>query len=121
MRPILLGIGGGHSGAGKTTVACGILHELPEILPIAVEMLSNFKGILVEGNSAIDILRPDIVIFVSGPDGEIKSGAERILLMADIVVFDGEPPVGMPQRARNFRRDEVGKISEFISVISKKL
>lgn len=96
-------------------------HELPEILPMAVEMLSNFKGIIVEGNSAIDILRPDIVIFVSGPEGEIKSGAERILRMADIVVFDGEPPVGTPRRAKNFRRDEVGKILDFISGVSKKL
>lgn len=173
MRPVLLGIGGSRSGAGKTTVACEILqnlpgwgaikytksslygsitddikvlsekgkdtkrfldsgagkvlwvrapfHELPEILPMAVEMLSNFKGIIVEGNSAIDILRPDIVIFVSGPEGEIKSGAERILRMADIVVFDGEPPVGTPRRAKNFRRDEVGKILDFISGVSKKL
>ena len=173
MRPVLLGIGGSRSGAGKTTVACEILrnlsgwgaikytktslygsitddikvlsgkgkdtkrfldsgadkvlwvrapfHELPEILPMAVGMFSNFKGVVIEGNSAIDILRPDIVIFVSGHEGEIKRGAEKILRMADVVVFDGEPPFGTPRRAKNFRRDEVGKILDFISGVIKKL
>ena len=173
MRPILLGIGGSRSGAGKTTVVCEILrnlsgwgaikytktslygsitddikvlsekgkdtkrfldsgagkvlwvrapfHELPEILPMAVKMFSSFTGVVIEGNSAIDILRPDIVIFVSGPEGEIKRGAEKILRMADIVVFDGEPPVGTPRRAKNFRRDEVGKILDFISGVIKKV
>jgi hypothetical protein len=169
MRPIIIGIGGGRSGAGKTGIACNILskfpgwgaikytktslygsitddikvlsetgkdtkrfldsgagkvvwvqspfHELPEIFPMAVGMLSHLEGIVVEGNSAIDVLKPDIVIFVSGPEGKIKDGAENILRMADVVIFDREPPVEMPQGVKKFQRNEVEKILDFISGI----
>ena len=173
MGPILLGIGGGRSGAGKTTVACEILrklpgwgaikytktffygsitddidilsqkgkdtrrlldsgagkvvwvrapfYELPEILPMAVEMLSQLKCIVIEGNGAIEVLRPDIVIFVSGSEGKIKDGAEKILTMADIVVFDGEPPVETPQRAKKFRWDEIGEALDLVLEIIRGL
>jgi hypothetical protein len=167
MRPIIIGIGGGHSGAGKTGIACMILtklpgwgaikytktslygsitddinvlseqgkdtkrfldagagkviwvqspfHELPEILPLAAGMLSHLEGIIVEGNSAIDVLKPDIVIFVSGPEGRIKESAEHILRMADVVIFERELPAEMPEGAKKFRRDEAEKILDFIS------
>jgi molybdopterin-guanine dinucleotide biosynthesis protein len=163
----MIGIGGGYSGSGKTTVACEILKklkgwgaikytktflyssiidnkdvlseegkdtkklldagaeevlwarapfsELSEILPLAVEMLSHLKGIVVEGNSAIEILNPDIVIFVSGKYKKFKPGAEKILRMADIVIFDTEPPPGIPQDAERFRRDKVEDIFECLS------
>ena len=169
MRPIIIGIGGGHSGVGKTTIACKVLqrfpgwgaikytktslyasitddidvlsekdkdtkrfldsgaekvlwvrspfHELPEILPTAVEMLSHLKGIVVEGNGAIDVLGPDIVVFVFGPEGEIKSGAGKILRMADIIVFDRELPPETPQAGKKFRRDEAEKFLDFIGAI----
>ena len=158
MRPIIIGIGGAHSGAGKTTIASLILKrlkgwgaikytktslycsitddieilsekgkdtkrlldsgaekvlwiqssfsELGEVLPMAVEMLSHLKGVLIEGNSAIEILKPDIVIFISGAEGKIKKGAEKILKMADVVIFDKEPPQGIPKNAKRFRRDD---------------
>src|SRR4030066_2359335 len=162
MRPIIIGIGGAHSGVGKTTVAslilkrlkgwkgCGAIKytktslycslvedikvlsekgkdtkrlldsggekvlwvqspfsELGKVLPTAVEMLSHLKGVLVEGNSAIEILKPDVVIFVSGAEGKIKKGAEKILKMADIVIFDKEPPPEIPKNAKRFRRDDM--------------
>jgi molybdopterin-guanine dinucleotide biosynthesis protein len=167
MRPIIIGIGGGHSGAGKTGIVCKLLtklpgwgaikytktslygsitdditvlsetgkdtkrfldsgaakvvwvrspfHELPQIFPMAVEMLSHLEGIVVEGNSAIDVLNPDIVIFVSGPEGKMKDGAENILRRADVVIFDREPPTEMPQGVKKFKRHEVEKILDFIS------
>lgn len=167
MRPVLLGIGGGHSGVGKTTVACKILqklsglgaikysktsfygsitedikilsekgkdtrrfldsgaekvlwvrapfYELPEILPIAVEMLSPLKGIVIEGNSAIEVLTPDITVFVSGPEGKMKAGAEKILRLADVVVFDSKLPQQTPETCKNFRRDEIESFLDFIS------
>ena len=166
MRPILVGIGGGHSGAGKTGIACLLLEKLPGwgalkytktflygsitddikilsergkdtrrfldsgaekvlwvrspyyelagILPVAIEMLSHLKGIVVEGNSAIEVLKPDIVVYVSGSKGKIKSGAENIFRMADIVIFDGEPPPEMPRNAKKFQRDELEETLDFI-------
>ena len=138
MKPIIIGIGGGHSGAGKTTIACEILKkvegwgaikftktsfyssitddqevlsekgkdtgrlleagaekvlwvqssgdELAETASMAVQMLSNLPGIVVEGNSMIEVLTPDIVVFVAGSRERFKPGAERVLGMADIVI-----------------------------------
>jgi molybdopterin-guanine dinucleotide biosynthesis protein len=166
MRPVIIGIGGGGSGVGKTTVACRILekfpswgaikytkiplygsvtddlkvlsqkgkdtkrfldagaervlwvqspfHELAEVLPTAIEMLSDLQGVIVEGNSAVEVLRPDIVIFVAGPEGKIKEGAESVLRMADIIVSDKGLP-GVHQRAKKFRMDEIGTMMEFVS------
>ncbi len=169
MRPTIIGIGGGGSGAGKTTIACKILEsfrgwgaikytktsfyasitedpgilmkegkdtrrfldsgagkvlwvqspfsELEETLPLAVEMLSSLGGIVTEGNSAIEILKPDIVIFVSGADGKIKSSAGRILQMADIIIFAGELPPEIPEGARKFHRDDVEKYLRHIKTV----
>lgn len=171
MRPIIIGIGGAHSGAGKTTIASLILKrlkgwgaikytknslycsitddikilsekgkdtkrlldsgaekvlwiqssfsELEEVLPMAVEMLSHLKGILVEGNSAIEILEPDIVIFISGAEGKIKKGAEKILKIADVVIFDKEPSQGIPKNAKRFSRDDVEGVVKFIMGLVK--
>src|SRR4030042_4738233 len=160
MRPIIIGIGGAHSGVGKTTVAslilkrlkgwkgcdaikytktslyCSVVEdikvlsekgkdtkrlldsgaekvlwvqspfsELGQVLPMAVEMLSHLKGVLIEGNSAIEILKPDVVIFVSGAEGKIQKGAENILKIADVVIFDKEPPPRTPAGANRFRSD----------------
>ena len=142
MKPLIIGIGGSHSGAGKTSVAslilktfkgwgaikytktslyCSIVDDLAviseegkdtkklldagaekvlwvqsphsevsDVIPAAVEMLSHLQGIVIEGNSAVEIVKPDIVIFVSGPEETIKNRAEKILRMADIVIFQSK-------------------------------
>jgi molybdopterin-guanine dinucleotide biosynthesis protein len=79
-------------------------EDLNEILRIAIDRLSHLKGIIIEGNSAIDALRPDIVIFVSGNNG-LKKGAEKILRMADAVIFDKNLPQGIPKTAKKFLID----------------
>jgi molybdopterin-guanine dinucleotide biosynthesis protein len=169
MRPRIIGIGGGGSGAGKTTIACKILEsfrgwgaikytktsfyasitddpgilmqegkdtrrfldsgaekvlwvqspfsELGETIPLAVGMLSLLEGIVVEGNSLIEMLEPDIVIFASGADGEIKSGAKRILLMSDVIIFEGKLPPETPEGARKFHRDDVENYLRYIRTV----
>jgi len=82
-------------------------------------MLSHLKGILIEGNSAIEILKPDVVIFVSGAEGKIKKGAEKILKMADVVIFDKEPPQGIPKSAKRFRREKVEGFIKFVMGLVK--
>ena len=172
MRPIIIGIGGAHSGVGKTTVAslilkrlkgwgaikftktslyCSVVEdikvlsekgkdtkrlldsgaekvlwvqspfsELGQVLPMAVEMLSHLKGVLIEGNSAIEILKPDVVIFVSGAEGKIKKGADNILKIADVVIFDKEPPPRTPAGAKRFRSDDVEGYVDFVMGLVKK-
>lgn len=166
MKPFIIGVGGGHSGAGKTEIACRIFHvfagwgaikctktslygsitddinvlsedgkdtrrfldsgadkvlwvraphhELQEILPVAIEMLSHLKGIIIEGNSAIEVLKPDVVVFVSGPEGKIKAGAERVLRLADAVVFDDKVPQETSERCKVFSKEELQGFLEFI-------
>jgi LAO/AO transport system kinase len=153
-QPFLIGIGGAHSGAGKTTIAVAILkylkthppiypfthspkigaikytktafyssiiddksilsqedkdtkrlldagaeevlwvqspaEELQEVLPMAIDRLSHLDGIIIEGNSAIEFLKPDVVVFIADASKEnIKPSARRILKQADIVIEKG--------------------------------
>jgi molybdopterin-guanine dinucleotide biosynthesis protein len=165
MRPFIIGIGGAHSKAGKTTVACQILkklngwgaikytktpfftsiidspeilkqenkdtsrlinagaqavlwvqsptEKLKEILQIAIDRLSHLKGIIVEGNSAVEVLKPDIVVFVSGNKG-LKRGAEKILRIAEAVISDSNPPKETPKTVKRFRRDNEEEYVKFI-------
>jgi LAO/AO transport system kinase len=157
MRPTLIGIGGAHSGAGKTTYASQLLRSLKgwgaikytktalyssivedsdllsregkdtrrlldagaerviwvrcpatdieNVLPLAVEKLSDLKGIIVEGNSAIEFLRPDIILFIFGSDpAEIKEPAKEVLRRADVIVTEGEALPETQEKARRFGR-----------------
>lgn len=153
-QPFLIGIGGAHSGAGKTTIAVAILkylkthppiypfahspkigaikytktafyssivddrtilyqenkdtrklldagsedvlwvqspqNELNEILPLAIDRLSSLDCVIVEGNSAIEFLKPDVVVFITDTSKEnIKHSAQKILKQADIVIKKG--------------------------------
>jgi molybdopterin-guanine dinucleotide biosynthesis protein len=166
MKPIIIGIGGGHSGAGKTTIACEVLKkvegwgaikftktsfyssitddqevlfakgkdtgrlleagaekvlwvqssgdELAETASMAVQMLSNLPGIVVEGNSMIEVLTPDIIVFVAGSRERFKPGAERVLGMADIVITDEELPQGLPERAERFQTADVERCMHYL-------
>jgi len=166
MKPIIIGIGGGHSGAGKTTIACEILKnvkgwgaikftktslyssitddqkvlsekgkdtgrlleagagkvlwvqssgdEMAETASMAVQMLSNLPGIVVEGNSMIEVLTPDVVVFVAGSKGRFKPGAERVLRMSDIVIADEETPQGLPEGAEIFHSADVERCMHYL-------
>lgn len=66
-------------------------EQLEEVLPLAIEKLSDLDCIIVEGNSAIEFLKPDIVIFIKGLNKTIKPSAERILSLSDIVIEEDSP------------------------------
>jgi LAO/AO transport system kinase len=89
-------------------------EDLNEILGIAVDKLAHLKGIILEGNSAIEALKPDVVIFVSGNKG-LKRGAEKILKLADAVIFDKDPPQGTPEKAKRFSLDDTEGYVNFIT------
>ena len=167
MKPVIIGIGGSHSGAGKTSVAslilktvkgwgaikytktslyCSIVDdlavisqegkdtkklldagaekvlwvqstysELEAVLPIAVGMMSHLHGIVVEGNSAVEIIKPDITIFVAGAEGTVKNSAEKILRMADIVIFQSKHPPETPPGAVLFERTKREEFMQYLS------
>ena len=166
MRPVIIGIGGSGSGAGKTTLAAMLLKRLPgwgaikftkttlfssitddknvlskegkdtrkmldsgaekvlwvrspspvlaETASMAVEELSQLNGIIAEGNSIIEALNPDIVVFVKGPGRESKKSAERILDMADVVIAGREVLQDAPEKAKIFHADDMQACIDFI-------
>lgn len=172
MRPVIVGIGGAYSGAGKTTIASLVLKNLKgwgaikytktslyssitdnieilsqpgkdtnrlldsgaekvlwvqapysgliDILPAAVEMLSHLRGIVVEGNSAVEVLNPDIVVFVSASAKKYKAGADKILSAADVVVFDNKPPLKTPKAAKVFSLANMEGCAKFIKGLIEK-
>jgi molybdopterin-guanine dinucleotide biosynthesis protein len=162
MRPLSIGIGGAHSGSGKTEVAslllqrlrgwgaikytktelyCSIIddpyilsmegkdtrrlldsgaarvlwlksppHDLSNVLQLSIDRLSDLKGIVVEGNSAIEFMKPDIIIFISGNNTErIKESAERILGMAHAVVIGERQSISLPEGVKRFDKSPEGK------------
>jgi len=170
MRPLLIGIGGAHSGAGKTGVACRLLQRLrgwgaikctptllytaisddprllaendkdtalmldagaeevlwvqskeedmEETLQMAVERLSHLDGIIVEGNSAIEVLSPDIVIFIAGEPERFKHNADGILRMADVVIYSDDPPEHPPEGVPVFNRNDTeGYLNHIMEVV----
>lgn len=93
------------AGAEKVLWVQSPVSEIKELLSIAIERLSGLKGILVEGNSAIEFLRPDIIIFIFGRDPKrIKESSRRVLKIADAAVFDEEPGIELPGNIKKFSR-----------------
>lgn len=170
MRPFIIGIGGAHSGAGKTAYASWLLRhlrgwgaikytrtalyvsliddhetlsesdkdtrrfldagaervlwvqsppsELGEVLPLAVERLSDLKGIIVEGNSAIEFLRPDIILFIFGSDSaELKESARGLLSRADAIVAEQGTCIDAGKEVKRFPRS-VGEIGDLLRYVT---
>jgi hypothetical protein len=162
MRPLIIGIGGAHSGSGKTEIAslllqhlrgwaaikytktelyCSIIddpdvlsmeskdtrrlldsgaervlwiksppQDLSDILQISTDRLSDLRGIMVEGNSAIEFIKPDIIIFTFGNNTErIKESAWRILGTAHAVVIEERQSISLPEGVKRFDRSPEGK------------
>jgi len=67
-------------------------ENIEEVMTLAIERLSGLEGIIVEGNSAIEFLKPDIVIFLLGCwTKKIKPSAQTVFEHADIIVCDDLP------------------------------
>lgn len=97
-------------------------QELGDILPLALERLSSLDGIIVEGNSAIEFLQPDIVIFKFGNDKERwKPGIERLAGISDIIVYENEselPEVAKTKRLFFGDRAGIKGVQGFLELIS---
>ena len=96
--------------------------DLKELLPMAVDRLSCLDGIIVEGNSAIEFLKPDIVIFIVGKNKELwKAGTEEIVGISDIIVYENES--GLPEILKTKRlfcsdRSGIKESQVFLKLIS---
>jgi len=101
-------------------------EELNETIPIALEKLSYLDGIVVEGNSAIDFIKPNIIVFLhSNKEIPLKKTASSLINKSDLVIH-----------FTNYNRENICSdnhfdiitydinsldFSEFFSIISNKL
>ncbi len=79
---------------------------LGRLLHRAVKRLSHLDGMIVEGNSAIEFLNPDIVIFIVGNNNGLwKPGIERLIAGSDIVLYENRSELpGIAETKRLFHR-----------------
>ncbi|MDP2157513.1 MAG: hypothetical protein Q8K68_07390, partial [Nitrospirota bacterium] len=79
------------SGAREVVWVRSDRSGLRELLPKALKRLCHLDLIIVEGNSAIEFLKPDIVIFIFGKGRKRwKPGIEELAAGADIILHDSE-------------------------------
>ncbi len=90
------------AGAEKVLRVKSPFSALPEVLSMAVAMLTHLKGILIEGNSAIRVIKPDIVLYISGDEAGYKSGADKVRAMGQIILFQKTLPKQIPDDIPGF-------------------
>ena len=61
--------------------------RLSEAVPKLLSLIENFENVIIESNSILDYLSPDLYVFVSG--GEGKESAEQWRPRADVVITPG--------------------------------
>lgn len=65
-------------------------ESLDELMPITMDRLADCDCVIIEGNSAIEFAKPDIVIFIAGrPGDETKPSAQRLSAFADLIIASG--------------------------------
>jgi len=178
MSQTVIGIGGAHSGAGKTTVARRIVRALVaegvrtaaikftpdplytsitehtgtreepgkdtsllmaagasdalwvrspresarDALAMAVDRLSEYDVVVVEGNSAIEVLKPRIVLFITcgqGSDCPEKESSRRVLEMADVLIHGGQAPPDAPGDMKKYSCEEAGAYTAHVLSLIK--
>lgn len=83
-----------ESGAEEVLWVQSTQDDLPEIMTLALDRLHHLDGIIVEGNSAIDSIKPDIIILVSiGNNSEVKVSAWDIFDKANIFIVSADSPL----------------------------
>jgi molybdopterin-guanine dinucleotide biosynthesis protein len=75
------------AGAEKVLWIQSPRTELEEIVTVALSRLADLDVIVIEGNSAIEFAKPDIVIFIIGEtEKSIKPSALKLSSQADIII-----------------------------------
>ncbi len=120
------------AGARRVVWIRSSYNDLAHVLDKAMEKMQCLRGIVVEGNSPVDFLNPDLIIFTIGSDGKIKPSAVNVSRKADIVIVNAPGKPGKPSflsgkvhpKSKVFWIDFVentGETDEFISLVRKRV
>ena len=106
-----------EAGAEEVVWVQSPTEVLDEVMPIALERLYHLDGILIEGNSAIEFVKPDVIVLVSGGGSmEIKPSAWKILENADIIIMSYDSPlINYPDSLKNSKVFTLRDFQEGIS------
>lgn len=78
-----------ESGADKVIWVKSTYDDLKECLTQALSMIGNTGGVIIEGNSPLDFIDPDLVIFIIKDNlTELKPSGRKALERADLVVIN---------------------------------
>lgn len=119
-----------ESGAEHVFWIQGPYHSLKDSLSFALSKMHKFNGVIVEGNSPVDYLNPDLVIFIVGDDAQIKTSAVKICRRADILIINSaKEDCALPslndmlqEKTKVFQIDLIhkkGEIDKFIAYVKK--
>jgi len=79
-------------------------REQAECLSLAMGIVSDAQGVMIEGNSAARAVKADKLFFVTGTDlSGMKPGALNLLEKADVIVVNQDsevPPAGLLEELR---------------------
>ena len=78
------------AGAKKVVWIQSPYDSLDDALNMASLKMEGLNGMVVEGNSPVDFINPHLVVFIMGPDGEMKESAKKVSNIADIIVINTE-------------------------------
>lgn len=74
-------------------------ENLSEMIPLALERLSHYRGIIIEGNSPIEFLSPDVVVFVDGYERPPKTSSDKVRRVAHMIVKQDKMDEGIEKTA----------------------
>lgn len=78
-----------ESGAERVIWIRSTHRDLKESLLQALSMLGDCSGVIIEGNSPLDIIEPDLIIFVMKEDlSGLKPSGKKALEKADLVLIN---------------------------------
>jgi molybdopterin-guanine dinucleotide biosynthesis protein len=86
-----------EAGAEKVLWIQSTSEKLEDPLNIALGKMAGLKGVVVEGNSPIDYMEPDLIVFIIGDDGRIKPSAVELSKKADMIIMSTPKDIKNPQ------------------------
>ena len=78
------------AGAEKVVLVSSPRKDLGWALKVALNMVSGCKGVIIEGTSVLNYIKPDVAIMIRAKGKRIKESAKRALKKADLIISSNE-------------------------------
>jgi LAO/AO transport system kinase len=106
------------AGAAEVLMVKAPREDLENVMPLAMDRLSGLDGVMIEGNSAIEFINPDIVLFmVRGDEERIKPSALQLKKSADIVILWDEGSRSEDEKGAVARDGDAAPGRQFIMAV----